>query len=365
MNDISVIPFYTNWVEVADSFDTPAQELAFYRAVMHYARSGEEISMPELKGNSPEERLEYMEMKAVYQAFCMAKPNIDASINRKTAAKKAVSSRWDKKEETIEKEKIPYNTEKKSVYTPVYTEKKSVYTNENVNDNVNANLNENVKENAHENVNVNVNTDTNEAPGGAGVCVSSPNGTENSGKTVSDWGNFQKNAFALITAHNEKSAKNKIYVSKNLISFAQKECHEIVERLKGENPAEILNALAKYVAIAESDTWKTGYSVKNFLDMYIELSDKDFDMGKYLTKAGKETLKKQQEAEAARPLSRAEKKQRLLDSVSSDKRFVPELFGHYARDWEDNGFPMGEDYFIWQDEMSQTGWAKANIKRSA
>lgn len=93
--------------------------------------------------------------------------------------------------------------------------------------------------------------------------------------------NFLQECFVQILNHN-KWAKHKIPISKNLLYFTQKEGRELLELSRQYETSEIKSALENYLKVANSDTWKSGFSFNAFCKNIAEYIPEYFDMSKYI-----------------------------------------------------------------------------------
>lgn len=84
-----------------------------------------------------------------------------------------------------------------------------------------------------------------------------------------------------ILNHN-KWAKHKIPISKNLLYFTQKEGREFLELSRQYETSEISSALENYLKVANSETWKSGFSFNAFCKNIAEYIPEYFDMSKYI-----------------------------------------------------------------------------------
>ena len=93
--------------------------------------------------------------------------------------------------------------------------------------------------------------------------------------------NFLNDCFLMITEHN-KSGKHKIPISKAIMYFTQKEGRELLELSRQYETSEIKNALQNYLKVANSDTWKSGFSFNAFCNKISEYTTDFFDISKYI-----------------------------------------------------------------------------------
>ena len=99
--------------------------------------------------------------------------------------------------------------------------------------------------------------------------------------TKSDCKKLMETIFDLITDHNKKSS-HKIPIQKDLFYFEQKEGSNILQLLKQYDANEIKSALENYLKVANSDTWKSGFSFNAFCKNIAEYTAEYFDMSKYI-----------------------------------------------------------------------------------
>lgn len=140
--------------------------------------------------------------------------------------------------------------------------------------------------------------------------------------------NFLNNCFLMITEHN-KNAKHKIPISKDIMYFTQKEGRELLELSRQYETSEMQNALENYLKVANSDTWKNGFSFKAFCKNISEYIPEYFDLKKYidLPKGGLDELAENTVNEMI------------------EKRFVFRIsvFYNHKEEWFNMGMPKGQE----------------------
>ena len=139
---------------------------------------------------------------------------------------------------------------------------------------------------------------------------------------------FISDAFVEILNHN-KWAKHKIPISNNLLYFTQKEGRQLLELSRQYEIKEIRSALENYLKVANSDTWKSGFSFNAFCKNIAEYIPEYFDLTKYidLPKGGLDEL--------------AEK----TVNEMIEKRFVFRIsvFYNHKEEWFKMGMPKGQE----------------------
>ena len=148
--------------------------------------------------------------------------------------------------------------------------------------------------------------------------------------------NFLNDCFLLITNHN-KNAKHKIPISKAIMYFTQKEGRELLELAKQYEVSEIKTALENYLKVANSDTWKSGFSFGAFCKNISEYTTQFFDMTKYIDLPKDEDIEKLTED--------------FADLHLYDKWFDYAVFCHHRKEWILAGKPMNEAFKKWADEL--------------
>ena len=139
---------------------------------------------------------------------------------------------------------------------------------------------------------------------------------------------FLEVCFERILNHN-KWAKHKIPISNNLLYFTQKEGRQLLELSRQYEIKEIRSALENYLKVANSDTWKSGFSFNAFCKNIAEYIPEYFDLTKYidLPKGGLDEL--------------AEK----TVNEMIEKRFVFRIsvFYNHKEEWFKMGMPKGQE----------------------
>lgn len=144
---------------------------------------------------------------------------------------------------------------------------------------------------------------------------------------ITNFQGFVKSCYFMINAHNQH-AKKKIPISKDVFIFSTKEGRELVKIAQEESPEKLLNALENYLKVANSETWKKGFSFSAFCKNYVEYTDEFFDFSKYVDvpeyddEVCEEFIKKMY--------------RKNLDW------FSVYLFNKNKKDWWQNGKPEGE-----------------------
>lgn len=146
--------------------------------------------------------------------------------------------------------------------------------------------------------------------------------------------NLVNTFYEKITKHNQEQIeqKKKIPISQNMIAFAQKEGRLILDYIKNEDTETVLEALDNYLTVANSDTWKTVFSLTAFLKNYNEYTPAFFDPAKYDKETDTEKIV-----------------QSFRQKMESDNRFDIGLFLMHKQDWLDAGRPHGEKYWELQE----------------
>lgn len=143
----------------------------------------------------------------------------------------------------------------------------------------------------------------------------------------SDFQFFLDVVYKLITEHN-KNAKHKIPISKDIMYFTQKEGRELLELSRQYETSEMQSALENYLKVANSDTWKNGFSFKAFCKNISEYIPEYFDLKKYidLPKGGLDELAENTVNEMI------------------EKRFVFRIsvFYNHKEEWFNMGMPKGQ-----------------------
>ena len=134
--------------------------------------------------------------------------------------------------------------------------------------------------------------------------------------------------YKLITEHNQ-NAKHKIPISKDIMYFTQKEGRDLLQLSRQYETSEILTAIQNYLKVANSETWKSGFSFGAFCKNISEYTAEYFDLTKYidLPKGGLDELAEQTVNEML------------------EKRFVFRLsvFYNHKEEWFKMGMPKGQE----------------------
>ena len=138
---------------------------------------------------------------------------------------------------------------------------------------------------------------------------------------------FLSDTFAEILNHN-KWAKHKIPISNNLLYFTQKEGRQLLELSRQYEIKEIKSALENYLKVANSDTWKSGFSFNAFCKNIAEYIPNYFDMSKYvdMPKGGLDEI--------------AEKT--VNEMIEAGFVFRIPVFYKHKEEWFNMGMPKGE-----------------------
>jgi hypothetical protein len=138
---------------------------------------------------------------------------------------------------------------------------------------------------------------------------------------------FLNDCFLMITDHN-KTAKHKIPISKDIFGFSQKEAREILNLNRQYETSEIKTALQNYLKVANSETWKSGFSFGAFCKNISEYTTEFFDMTKYvdLPKGGLDEL-----AENT-----------VNEMIEAGYIFRIPIFYKHKEEWFNMGMPKGE-----------------------
>ena len=297
-----------------------------------------------IKRKSPEKRVKlydmifdylYMDIEPseddeFYDLFLAWKPQMDFELNAKLSGKKGRLARDGK------------NNAKNDTFFSTFSDPKQGFEKPCL-DNVNEN--ENVNVNAHENVNV-VQNDF--------ECVGEVQEKQED-DIQKKWHGFEQKAFGLITEHNKSASyAHKMPISKDFFSFIQKECRELIAALKNECPEDILQALKNYLEIAKGDTWKTTFSIANFIKDYARYSDKDFEILPFLKNQNQVA-----QSVCDVPKQTPEQlEQQLLTEMQGEKHFIKPIFEHYKDEWVSRGCPLGKQYFVFQEEKALSGYGQ-------
>ena len=190
----------------------------------------------------------------------------------------------------------------------------------------------NVNVNVNENVNKNVNTQTESEQNS--VCE------EPTGHGIA-----QKKLFELVQAHNASAPQDrKVPVSKNFLSFLQKEMREFYDEVgTKEKPEDIIQAFKNFLQIANSDTWQKSFSWRTFIRNYQNFTPDFFTLERYVNKD-------------TDPNDATKRPENIFYFAhKDDPRFVFRAFRDYQDEWVKAGRPDGEAYYKLQDEWIRQG----------
>lgn len=153
-------------------------------------------------------------------------------------------------------------------------------------------------------------------------------------------GKVQTELFNIVTEYNKTaSVERKIPISRDIMSFVQKESRELFAKIGTNEPADIVKqALLNYIQIAQSDTWKNTFTWSNFCNKYVEFTPEYFSLSKFLNAEyeGTDATKKPENV--------------FFFAMKDNPRFKVDLFERHVKDWKDAGRPQGEAYFKLQKE---------------
>ena len=149
--------------------------------------------------------------------------------------------------------------------------------------------------------------------------------------------NFLNDCFLMITEHN-KSAKHKIPISKAIMYFTQKEGRELLELSRQYETSEIKSALQNYLKVANSETWKSGFSFGAFCKNISEYTAEYFDISKYIdAPKNKEDVQTITDA--------------FAEKNKTEKWFDYAILHRHREDWIKAGKPEGNDFIKWADKV--------------
>ena len=150
--------------------------------------------------------------------------------------------------------------------------------------------------------------------------------------------NFLNDCFLMIAEHNKK-AKHKIPISKAIMYFTQKEGRDFLQLIKqGYSQEEIKSALENYLKVANSDTWKSGFSFNAFCNKISEYTTDFFDISKYI-----DAPKNEEDVKAIT--------ETFAEKNMKEKWFDYAVFHHHREEWIKAGKPEGKDFEKWADEV--------------
>lgn len=147
-----------------------------------------------------------------------------------------------------------------------------------------------------------------------------------------------KQVFEVIQGHNATHGNmHKMPISKNYVSFLQKEGRQLCELFRDFDANDVLQALKNYLRVADIDTWKSTFSFSAFCKNCNEYTPEYFSLDKYeKTDFSKDADNK--------PI------QRFKERMSQDNRFDIATFLQHSQEWLEKGRPEGEAYFALQEE---------------
>ncbi len=333
MNDIAKASLLLSMYKVIQRKKDPVQQAHLYNMVFQYL----------YENIIPNEDDEFFDL------FLSWQPQMDYELNAKLSGKKGREVRAEKNSESENVQNSSENEDLQEQNENTVREEETFFNSfdtpykgiqkpypSNVNDNVNVN------ENAHANENVNV---------GESECVERAENLSKDTKTLNGWGIFQKKSFELLENHNKTSEyAKKIFIPSSFTTYLQKDCRFLVESLRNENPLKVLKALENYLQIADCDTWKTGFSLKNFINEYPKYSADDFSVIPFLKQGAKPPVIKDEEK------TPEEKQTLLFEQMQNNAGFAPNVFEHYKDEWISRGCPLGNNYLAFQDEKTAGGY---------
>ena len=160
---------------------------------------------------------------------------------------------------------------------------------------------------------------------------------------------FLLEVYTLINNHN-LNAKKKIPVSKDYFQFQCKEGRELAELCRQEKQEVIISALQNYLKVANSNTWKTGFSFSAFCRNYVEYTPEFFDMTRYVNL----------------PKDKVKFIDDFLDRMIREKHiFREQTFLYHRKEWFAMGMPEGEELvalvnrWLEQDEADHVNYSIA------
>ena len=149
--------------------------------------------------------------------------------------------------------------------------------------------------------------------------------------------NFLNECFLMITDHN-KTAKHKIPISKAIMYFTQKEGRELLDLTRQYETSEIKNALQNYLKVANSDSWKSGFSFGAFCKNISEYTAEYFDISKYI-----DAPKNKEDVQAITDA--------FAEKNKTEKWFDYAILHRHREDWIKAGKPEGNDFIKWADKV--------------
>lgn len=155
--------------------------------------------------------------------------------------------------------------------------------------------------------------------------------------TKQDFKKMKEEVYNSFVEHNEKNAVHKIPVPSNIDYFDQKFGGYIVELTRQYKADDILSALKNYLKVANCQTWKSGFSVKDFCRNICEYIPEFFDISKYI-----DTPKSEEEIKTMT--------QSFADENLMKDWFNYAIFHHNRKKWIQAGQPEGEDFKKWAND---------------
>lgn len=104
-----------------------------------------------------------------------------------------------------------------------------------------------------------------------------------------NWGDLQQELWSLLKDHNENSCHRKIILdSKSDISFYQKECRQLIEQWRTENPYKIRMAFFNFLDVIDMDnkTWWKANTFNTFIKNYRRFDEDNFNANDFLENKG-------------------------------------------------------------------------------
>lgn len=152
-------------------------------------------------------------------------------------------------------------------------------------------------------------------------------------------GKLQQICFDLVSEHNKTAPEGrKIPVSKDFISFVQKEMRLLLEKTGCNEPQkQITAALENFIKVTRSDTWQNSCTWKTFCNNYVNFTPEYFTLSNYLKTYQTDDATKRPE-------------NIFFHLHKNDPRFKWRVFRDHYEDWEKEGRPDGEDYYKLQDK---------------
>lgn len=124
-------------------------------------------------------------------------------------------------------------------------------------------------------------------------CVCSDSFSENETNATGfenyNWGDLQQELWSLLKDHNENSCHRKIILdSKSDISFYQKECRQLIENWRAENPYKIRMAFFNFLDVIDMDdkTWWKANTFNTFIKNYRRFDEDNFNANDFLENKG-------------------------------------------------------------------------------